>query len=183
MQTMQREHEHLKLEVDQSREELTKLRRLAVMKQRESEEEEEGGGGSSQDGHHQSAAQHSQLTDNQLIMKLQRQLDSERLNVMNLRQQLEIERQYSARLVERQNSAAVPPQSVAAAAPNGTASIGGLLRMSAPSLAVAPSVGDSLGLQGLLKSSLQVRVVHRDNTQVCVQDPYLRLFPRYLHFR
>ncbi len=191
-----RDYERLKIEVEESRRELARLREVAVRhhhhQEDEAEEQEDEG------------ADHSKLTDIQLIMKLQRQLDGERLNVMTLKQQLEIERQYTARLSERQAAAQLGSVAAAAAAAaaagaavssprpmlsqmsqpssvpqsaaltSGPANLRGVVGGGLLGLGVRNSLGvggagggggglgqltsssDSLGLQGLLKNSLQL---------------------------
>ncbi len=112
-----REHDRLKIEVEQTREELARLRELAVKHQR-------GGAAAltekAENGRDSPAG--AKLTDSQLIMRLQKQLDVESLKAMTLEQQLKIERQYSARQEEKLRSAIAA--AAAAAASSGAAATG-----------------------------------------------------------
>ena len=79
------------------------------------------------------------VTESQLIIQLQKQLETEKLNSHSLKHQLEIERAHSTKLAERQNALRLDgsrERSVALSNLNGDS-----------------QSGDSLGLQGILSSA------------------------------
>lgn len=134
-----RQNEKLKVELREAQRQLQKMKAAA-----EANSEGESGKGSPD------PAEDGELSEGQLIMRLKNQLETERLSSWTLKQQLEIERGYSARLTDRQalslsNSApgAVGPGGVGGAG-GGVGGVGGLGQIR------ANSGVDSLGLRSLL---------------------------------
>jgi hypothetical protein len=82
-------HENLKQELDEAKREISRLRLLLESKDGDRNKEK--------------APTPPPVSDNYLIISLQHQLESERLNSRNLKHQLELERAYSTKVTEKHN--------------------------------------------------------------------------------
>jgi hypothetical protein len=132
-------NEKLKQELEEALKEITKLRVMLEAKEGERNKEK--------------TATPPPVSDNYLIISLQHQLESERLNSRNLKHQLELERAYSAKVTEKHNFLLNRIHS------SGTGGGGGTGQMATPPLGLGESGGgalrqtDSFGLRGLLANT------------------------------
>ncbi len=129
-----KENERLKLEVKQTQLELRKLKG-----------EDEDGEAKSPSGGSGGEEDQGEITESQLIIKLQTQLECERLNSWTLKQQLDIERASASRLADWQMS--LPGSGAAVVTGLGGVGLGGGVQHTA---AARNNGHDSLGLRSLL---------------------------------
>lgn len=145
-------HEKLKQELEEAKKEIARLRALLETKEEKNKEKTPA----------------SPVSDNYLIISLQHQLESERLNSRNLKHQLELERSYSSKVTEKHNflmNRYHTPESQAPGSPIGLgdSGVGGI--------GSRQQATDSFGLRGLLANTTSFRDDVQPTSRFSVAPP------------